>query len=161
MKKNLKLLINFFIFLIISGCDSNNGTESNIPENGTISGTITFIGEWPEDGEITVSLSPTWPPQGIPSAYDIITINDLINNTYVYIFENITFGTYGGITVAWEDPNDSNLATQKHILGASSGSYPFISQYGGVNPNPIIISESEYYLNELNITANLNIINNN
>ena len=161
MNINLKILTNIFIFLIIFGCNSNNGTESIIPEDGTITGTIIFVGQWPDDGEITVSLSSTWPPQGIPSSYSGITKEDLIDNTYTYIFENITFGTYGGITVAWEDPNDPNLATQKHILGASSGSYPFISQYGGTNPDPITISTVEYYLNELNITANLNLIINN
>ena len=31
---------------------------------------------------------------------------------------DVAFGTYGALSVSWEDPNDANPATNQHILGA-------------------------------------------
>jgi len=152
----LKTIMTFlFGMLLIIGCD--NGTGPETPESATISGTITFTGTWPTDGDITVSLSAPWPPAGPPTAYELITEADLSSdNTYTYTFENITFSTYGGVSVAWEDPENDDDATNKYFLGASSGTYPYMETYGaGVDPDPITVSSTEYALSTVDISANL------
>ena len=103
-------------FLLITGCEDSTGPTT--PENATISGTITFTGYWPSDGDVAVSLSSTWPPAGAPAASSAITESELSSGTYAYTFENVTFGTYAAIAVSWQDPDDTNPATNQHILGA-------------------------------------------
>ena len=159
--KTLTIMI-FSIFLIV-GCD-NNSTGTTPPESATISGTITFTGTWPTNGTIAVSLSSTWPPAGAPAASKTITYSDLSNNTYAYTFENVTFGSYGAIAVSWEDPNDNNPASNQHTLGAYGGVYPFIESMvimgeeiplGGTSPTPVTVSDTQYTLTGIDITANL------
>lgn len=121
MKYNLIITI---LILLIIGCDVTETEEEN-PEFATISGTITFLNTdlWPASGEVTVSLSASWLPSGPPTAYDIIKSTDLSSNTFNYTFENIPLGyTYGGIGVAWENPDETyNSSCNKSILGALGG----------------------------------------
>ena len=143
------------IMFITTSCEDNE-VKDPVPENATISGTITFtnIVNWPMDGDVALSLSLTWPPTGAPAASFAITSSDLSNDTYDYIFENVAFGTYHAIAVSWQDPNDSNPATNQHILGAYGGSHPFFTEYGGTNPTAVTVSETEYELNGLDFNAN-------
>ena len=139
--------------LLIIGCEDSTGTTT--PENATISGTITFTGDWPADGTVALSLSSNWPPQGAPAASLEITSTDLSSGIYAYTFENITFGSYASISVSWQDPNDDNPITNQHTLGAYGGEYPFFTAYGGTDPTTVTVSETVYLLTELNFTADL------
>ena len=115
----------FALFLTI-GCD-DSPTGNTTPESATISGIITFTGDWPTKDTVAVSLSSNWPPQGAPAASYEITSTDLSNGTYTYTFENVTFGSYASISVSWQDPNDADPATNQHTLGAYGGEYPFFT----------------------------------
>ena len=140
-------------FLLITGCEDSTGPTT--PENATISGTITFIGDWPAEGDVAVSLSSAWPPTGAPAASSPITEAELSNGTYDYTFENVTFGIYVAIAVSWQDPDDLNPATNQHTLGAYGGVYPFLSAYYGVDPTPVTVSDTLYELTTININADL------
>ena len=106
------IIVIIFGLLLTTGCEDSTGSET--PESATISGTITFVGDWPAEGDVAVSLSSAWPPAGAPAANSTITES----GTYDYTFENVTFGTYAAIAVSWQDPDDTNPATNQHILGA-------------------------------------------
>ncbi len=138
---------------LITGCKDSTGSEP--PESATISGTITFTGDWPTEGDIAVSLSSSWPPTGAPAASSEIIESELSSSTYAYTFENVTFGTYASIAVSWQDPNNINPATNQHTLGAYGGAYPFFTQYGGTDPTTITVSETDYSKTDLNFSANL------
>ena len=139
--------------LLIIGCEDS--TVTTTPENATISGTITFTGDWPADGTVALSLSSNWPPQGAPAASLEITSTDLSSGIYTYTFENITFGSYASVSVSWQDPNDDNPATNQHILGAYGGEYPFFTAYGGTDPTTVTVSETDYSKTELDFSVNL------
>ena len=145
-------MIILTLFLII-GCENDSPTAA--PESATISGTITFTGDWPANGTVAVSLSSNWPPQGAPAASYEVTSTDLSSGAYVYTFENVTFGSYASISVSWQDPNDDNPATNQHTIGAYGGEYPFFTAYGGTDPTTITVSETDYSKTSLDFSANL------
>jgi len=75
MKHTKIKITTLFIFalLLVTGCEDNTGT----PESATISGTITFTGYWPNNGNISISAMEIWnfmDPEytGIPSGYKLI-----------------------------------------------------------------------------------------
>ena len=153
--KTLFVLSLLSIMFLAIACEDNEA-ENPAPESANISGTITFSGDWPTIGDVAVSLSFIWPPMGAPAASLMVTSSDLSNGTYAYTFENVAFGTYASIAVSWQDPNDSNSATNQHTLGAYGGSYPFFTAYGGTDPTVVTVSETEYELNGLDFNADFN-----
>ena len=91
-------------------------------------------------------------------AFKTIDSDDLNSNTeYSYSFENVAFGTYPAIAISWQDPNDSNPATNQHILGAYGGVDPFFTAYGGTDPTAVTVSETEYELTGLDFGADLSL----
>ena len=145
------LVLSFLSIIFLTMACEDNETVDTPPESATLSGTITFTGTWPDTGAVAVSLSSAWPPQGAPAASAAITSADLSNNTYTYTFENVTFGSYASIAVSWEDPNDTNPMTNQYTLGA----------YGGTDPTPVTVSETEYELTGLSFDADLSLATSN
>ena len=145
-------MIIFTLFLT-TGCENDSPTAA--PESATISGTITFTGDWPANGTVAISLSSNWPPQGAPAVSSEVTSTDLSSGAYVYTFENVTFGSYASISVSWQDPNDDNPATNQHTLGAYGGEYPFFTAYGGTDPTIVTVSETDYSKTGLDFSVNL------
>ena len=65
-----------------------------VVETGSISGTITFSGTWPDD-QVYISLNSSCCPLiSTPDEFYKITSDQLVNNQMNYIFENIIFGEY-------------------------------------------------------------------
>ena len=146
------ITITIFTLFLTTGCDDS---PTAAPESATISGIITFTGDWPTKDTVAVSLSSNWPPQGAPAASSEITSSDLSNGTYTYTFENVTFGSYACISVSWQDPNDADPVTNQHLLGAYGGVYPFFTAYGGTDPTTVIVTEADYSKTGLDFSANL------
>jgi len=94
--------------------------DETIPaESGTISGTVTFSGAWPEGVNVLISLHSDWPETGEPDAYMSISSDDLNqNNEYSYSFNNLIFRTYSAIAVLIYFNNNWV------ILGAYGGESP-------------------------------------
>jgi len=140
------------LFLFV-GC--SNSTDP-APTSGSISGSVTFTGTWPTTGTVSISLNTGWPPTGAPYAFKTIESTNLdLDNKYSYSFENVAFGTYPAIAISWQDPDDSNHATNQHTLGAYGGVYPFVSTYGGTDPTAVTVSNILYELTTINIDADL------
>ena len=148
-RKIKSIIVIIMGLFLTTGCEDSTGSEP--PESATISGTITFTGDWPAEGDVAVSLNSTWPPAGAPAASSVITES----GTYDYTFENVTFGTYASIAVSWQDPNDDDPTTNQHTLGAYGGVYPFLSAYYGVDPTPVTVSDTLYALTTIHINADL------
>jgi hypothetical protein len=148
--KTLLILSFSSIIFLTMACEDNNA-EDPAPESATISGTMTFVGDWPVDGTIGISLSSNWPPQGAPAASLVLDASS--DNTYT--FENVAFGTYAAIAVSWLDPNDTNSATNQSTLGAYGGESPFFTAYGGTDPIVVTVSEMEYELTGLDFDVDL------
>ena len=148
------ITITIFALFLTIGCD-DSPTGNTTPESATISGIITFTGNWPTEGSVAVSLSSNWPPQGAPAASSEITSTDLSNGSYTYTFDNVTFGSYASISVSWQDPNDADPANNQHTLGAYGGEYPFFTAYGGTDPTTVTVSTTDYSKTGIDFSANL------
>ena len=159
--KNSKIktiIIGISTLLLTTGCENSTGPTT--PEDATISGTITFSGDWPSTGTIEVSAMEIWDYNlesftGVPEKLKVILQSDVTTNTYVYSLDMLPFKTYNAIIVTWLDPADSVHATMYHTLGAYGGVYPFFSAHYGVDPTPVTVSDTLYELTTININADL------
>ena len=51
------LLVSFSLVMFLSIACEDNKAEDPAPESATLTGLITFTGEWPANGTVAVSLS--------------------------------------------------------------------------------------------------------
>lgn len=117
MKKALLSLLAIFAMLLwLSACSDDSTSPEDIPDTGSVSGTVTFTGTWPSNGDIQVSiytgLNPPYIPMGPPEqATDPIPAN---TGTYSFKFEGLEKTTYSAVFVGWRDPSDP---TASRLLG--------------------------------------------
>ena len=154
LSKILVLTMMLVIGVFVSSCDNPSDSDSP-PEAAEISGAVTFSGDWPTEGTVYLTINNKWPPMGAPYATTAITSADVDNSgKYEYQFKDVAFGTYGAITVSWLDPNDSNPATNQHILGGYGGSV----LSGFMDSQSVTVSEEEYELKGIDISANFDLL---
>lgn len=149
-RKNVLWTILLFIAVgLMISCED----EEDLPESGTLLGTVTFTGSWPDTGDVFISLQNSWPPTGAPYALGVIIEEDLSSGQYGFSFEEVAFGTYGALSVSWEDPDDNNPATNQHILGA----YGATAQAYFMDADSLIVSVENAELTGLDFGADLNL----
>ena len=160
--KNSKIksiIVIIFGFFLTTGCEESTGPTT--PENATISGTITFLGDWPTTGTVEVSAMEIWDPTlesftGVPEKSKVVSQTDVTSNTSAYSLDMLPFKTYNAIIVTWLDPEDGSHQTMYHTLGAYGGTHPFYTSYGGVDPTALTVSDTLYALTSIDFEANLN-----
>ena len=88
---NKSLLQYFTIILIILsiGCEDENSDD--LAESGTIYGTITFSGVWPDSGQVLLTLDTSFPPTGPPAKFEYVTSESLADSKYDYSLDNLPF----------------------------------------------------------------------
>ena len=103
MKRLPQIMILTFI-LILASCQDNDASLDPLPEFGSISGEINFIGVWPDSGEVLLTLDTNYPPMGPPAGFVYVTIDSLESNLYNYNFNELSFRDYVALTVTyWPD----------------------------------------------------------
>ena len=103
MKWLTKVIIFTFILILLS-CQDSDSSLDPLPEFGSISGEINFIGVWPDSGEVLLTLDTNYPPMGPPAGFVYITIDSLESNLYNYNFNQLSFRDYVALTVTyWPD----------------------------------------------------------
>lgn len=91
----------------VAACDDDEGGGTGPARTtGTVSGTVTFQGNWPTTGDVQISvytnLSPPWVPMGPPETQtEPITGSPA---TYDYKFEGLDKASYSAVFVGWRDP---------------------------------------------------------
>jgi len=160
MKNLINLLLTFVMFITMACEDEKAET---LPESATISGTITFSGDWPitfnassgdlpSAGTIYLSVQNTWYPVDAPYATTTISESDV--TAYAYSFTEVAFGTYAAISVSWLDPEDTNPATNQHIIGVYGGT---AAAYFA-DADSITVSEDIYELTSLDFGADFGLV---
>jgi hypothetical protein len=152
MKRKIITTLMILVVAFFIGCEDKKA-EENKPESGRIMGNITFIGAWPEEGQVAVSLNVNWLPTGAPYAFFGITEDDLVNSVYDYDFTDVVFGEYALIVVSWKNPADQNPETNQIPIGAHSGTLPL---YFDAEPISVTAENSEI---TLDFTADFGEIN--
>jgi len=147
LMKNLLILSLTSVMFITTACEDEK-TEP-LPESATISGTITFSGDWPSTGTVYLSIQNTWYPVDAPYATTTISESDV--TAYAYSFTEVAFGTYAAISVSWLDPDDTNPATNQHIIGV----YGATAAAYFTDALSIIVSEDIYELTHFYFGADL------
>jgi hypothetical protein len=153
LMKNLLILSFTPVMLIMTACEDDEKTEP-LPESATISGIITFSGDLPSTGTVFLSIQNTWYPVDAPYATTSISESDVTANAYAYSFTEVAFGTYAAISVSWEDPEDTNPATNQHIIGVYGGT---AAAYFA-DADSITVSEDIYELTSLDFGADFGLV---
>ncbi len=117
MNQLTKVVITSFLILLIS-CEDNKTIEESLPEFGSISGTVNFVGTWPDTGEVLITLDTNYPTQGPPAGFSYITNTDLVNNTYNYSFLNLSFRDYSAITLTYWSQGYVTAGTNYTLIGS-------------------------------------------
>ena len=148
--KNLLILSFTSVMLITTACEDEKA--ETLPESATISGTITYSGDWPSTGTVYLSLQNTWYPVDAPYTTTTISESDVTANAYS--FTEVAFGTYAAISVSWLDPDNTNPATNQHIIGVYGGT---AAAYFA-DANSITVSEDSYELTSLDFGADFGLV---
>ena len=112
-------------------------------ESGTISGTVTFSGAWPEGVNVFISLHSVWPETGEPIWMPISSDDLNQDNEYSYSFNNLLFRTYSAISV----------------LRYINGNWVILGVYGSETPpefedaESVTITVTDFELTGLDFTA--------
>ena len=102
--------------------------EVELVESGSISGSITFSGNWPND-QVYISLnSQCCPLISTPAEFYIITSEQLVDGKLNYIFQNIAFDDY-------------YIAVFKQTNWETIGAYPDLTSLQSITLNS---SDAEY-----------------
>ena len=114
-------LLQYFALLLIIlsiGCEDEKADDSagNLAESGTIYGTITFSGIWPDSGQVLLTLDTSFPPTGPPAKFEYVTLEGLADSKYDYSFDNLSFASYGAISVTYW-PEDYPNGTYSMLSG--------------------------------------------
>ena len=114
-------LLQYFALLLIIlsiGCEDEKADDSagNLAESGTIYGTITFSGIWPDSGQVLLTLDTSFPPTGPPAKFEYVTSESLADSKYDYSFDNLSFASYGAISVTYW-PEDYPNGTYSMLSG--------------------------------------------
>ena len=116
--KHITRIILASFFLIMVSCEDNNTNEEVLAEFGSISGTVTFSGSWPDSGEVLITLDTSYPPQGPPAGFSYITSDDISNGVYNYNFSDLSFRSYEAITVTYWSLGYATAGTNYSLIGS-------------------------------------------
>ena len=116
--KHITRIILASFFLIMVSCEDNNTNEEVLAEFGSISGTVTFSGSWPDSGEVLITLDTSYPPQGPPAAFSYITSDEISNGVYNYNFSDLSFRSYEAITVTYWSLGYATAGTNYSLIGS-------------------------------------------
>jgi len=119
------------------GCGEDSSTG---PTTGTVSGTVTFRGESPDEGRIVVGLFAVWPPMGPPAHYIELTEQE---RTAEYTIPGVSFGTYAAVAVGWRRPGQMDL-----VIGAYGFRPP-----EDMEPDAIVVGQDDPDQIDIDIVA--------
>lgn len=151
----LLLIIPFLVLAFAACSDENNPAETE--KFGEISGTVTFVGTWPQVGDVQVSVWTSWPPMGPPAAAsDPLTKGQ---NVQSYKIEGLSKGTYPVVTVGWRDPSNPAGAKVLGVYWANKDSVGVAADGITLTVQPIAIeiSDNKLVWNNVDIKANLDL----
>jgi hypothetical protein len=167
MEEKVKKFVHlpFFVLLLLlpvlfNACGDDDN-PAGVATTGSVSGTVTFLGEWPSSGDIQISiystLSPPWVPMGPPDAF-----TDPIQGTpsqYEYKMEGLDKATYAAIYVSWRDPQNPGASRLLGMYWAYPDSVGIDAQSGLPleQPAPVSVNSANLNLSNLNIVADLDL----
>ncbi len=159
MKRTFSLgaLMVLGLSVLLLGC-SKEDNPVQAEQFGEISGTVTFVGSWPQVGEVQVSIWANWPPMGPPAAASVAFQPG--QNVQTYKIDGLSKGTYPVVTVGWRDPNNPAGAKVLGVYWANKDSVG-VADDGitlKVQPIAIEISDDKLVWNNIDIKANLDIV---
>ena len=138
------------LFLISSCGEEGEEEETPIATTGSVSGTVTFVGEPPEgESEIQVSMFSTVDENGRPTGppdYFSEPFKEF-RDQVPYKISGISFGTYKLVAVGWESP-DSPPGTPEIVLGMYGFAPP-----NDMQPDSVTLSEEQPDVTGIDIIA--------
>jgi hypothetical protein len=146
-------VLGLSLFLI--GCSDNNDS-SMPPVTGSLSGYVIFHGQWPDSGNVQLSIFNNWStdpcswcgmaPGGPPAYYTpsfTRPLNPTGTDTLYYTITGISLGTYHSIAVGWRAPHVSDINCDEPTIGLwgadpnSTDSIPDAMTFTNEQPNKV------------------------
>lgn len=148
------------ISVFVVSC-SEDDNPANVPTLGTISGRVTFAGNWPATGSVQVSIwaDGTWPPMGPPEGFSAVIPSGL--GTYDFTIDGLKKLNYEAISVGWRHPTNPAGARVlgTYINDISKSGVAVTSGQPVYDPAPIaiIINDAKMIWTGLDIRADLSL----
>ena len=117
MNQLTKIVIMSFLLIFIS-CEDNKADEEPLPEFGSISGAVNFIGTFPDTGEALITLDTQWPVAGPPAGFAYITSSDVQDGVYNYTFTNLSFRDYEAVTITYWPEGYVTAGSNYDLIGS-------------------------------------------
>jgi hypothetical protein len=149
------------MLVFVGGC-SDDDNPANTPTLGTVSGRVTFAGNWPATGNVQVSLFDVWPATRAP--YQASAVIPANSSTYDFKFEGLGKNSYPALVVGWRNPADPNPATASRVLGiyindaTKTGITVTTGQPAYDTPVPIVISDAKMVWTGVDLRGDLSLV---
>jgi len=157
----IKPILYLLTFTLLAVSCNDSSTEPGNDETGTISGTITFVGENCPAANLSVGIYTNWYPQGPPVAYTPLNSENIDNGSYIYSITEVPIpGTYAATFVAWEDVDSVNANSgqnQQYTLGLYGSTFDFTTGML-TTPTPITLTSDSSVQTGVDITASCSLI---
>jgi hypothetical protein len=124
------------------------------PTTGTISGSISYSGSWPESGYVVLSLFriAPWSPEYVPGAPVAFKyFQSSSPSPLAFSFDNppIAFGTYAALVAAWKDPEDSDPRTSMRPLSVHGTTLDRMRDAAAITLSPSHPAETNIVMPEM------------
>ena len=115
-------------FTVFVGCSD----DDNPPVTGTLSGQVVLYGEWPDSGDVQLSIFNNWStnpcswcgvaPGTGPAYFTDPFVDPNPNNgagpdTISFSISGITLGQYAAVAVGWRAPNSGSINCTEPVIG--------------------------------------------
>ncbi len=124
------LFMASLVMLMLPGCEEDD--KGSPPITGTLNGEVIFNGEWPDSGDVQISLFTSWSTNpcswcgvapGAPPAYytepltDPDTTNEAGPDTVSFTIEGIALGTYQAVAAGGRAPVTGSINCTEPVIG--------------------------------------------
>ena len=150
------VLMALCLLVVVASCGGDDSTGT--APTGSISGTITFRGQWPATGSIYVTVFAQNPPTGAPDAFSNPIPNQLgPNRTYNYTVGGIEAGTYQAVLIGWREGIGSDFCTGLYWLHPDSLGVDASCTADAPGPSSVTVTRDKTVSN-VNMVSDLTLI---
>lgn len=144
------------ILVVLASCGGDDSTGT--APTGSISGTITFRGQWPATGDLYITVFAKYPPTGAPDAFSNSIPNQLgPNRTYNYKVSGIEAGTYQAVLIGWREGVGADFCTGVYWLHPDSLGVDASCTAQAPGPSAVTVTQNKTVPN-VNMVSDLTLI---
>lgn len=160
MKKKVTVVAGMLLVMLLVGGCGDSAEVMNPGQFGTISGTMTIMGEAPPEGRLHISLWSDKSLTGTP-AFESDGLAIVIEGDRDYTLEEVPRGIYEAVTATWRPDASPNTLQILGVYWANSDSVGADGSRmlpAGVEPLPVGIGSTGLLIEDVNFKVDLGLI---